>query len=134
MQRKIRFFLVVGITTVAIDFSIYQLLIFQSAIQLELAKACSFIIGTIFSYVCNRVFTFQSDNKIITSAAKFIILYVSSLAVNVSVNSLLLAAFGNTEIAFIVATGLSALINFTGMNRYVFGTNARKRRSRCGSR
>ena len=54
----------------------------------------------------------------------FVALYVSTLAINVGVNSGAMAVLGDREfafvLAFLLATGTSATLNFVGMRSFVF--------------
>jgi putative flippase GtrA len=52
-------FLLVGATTVAIDFLLYQLLL-ASRLPLDAAKATSFVVATVCAYLLNRSFTFRA--------------------------------------------------------------------------
>ena len=54
-------YILVGLSTVLIDFLIYKFLI--KFIVIYLAKTISFLCGTFFSYQLNRTWTFQSGKK-----------------------------------------------------------------------
>jgi putative flippase GtrA len=123
LHNQVGRFLVVGITTVLIDFVIYILLLFFD-FETDLSKAASFSGGAIFAYFANRGYTFKSQRKGLLSFALFSTLYILTLGVNVSMNELILSVFGKTQLfiifAFIVATGLSAAINYIGMKYIIF--------------
>ena len=123
LHNQVGRFLIVGITTVLIDFVIYILLLFFD-FETDLSKAVSFSGGAIFAYFANRGYTFKSQRKGLLSFALFSTLYILTLGVNVSMNELILSVFGKTQLfiifAFIVATGLSAAINYIGMKYIIF--------------
>jgi putative flippase GtrA len=125
---QLRKFIVVGIFTVLIDFSIYQLILFYDLTSISYAKGISFITGTIFSYSVNKTWTFLHKSDYLRSSLKFIALYMTTLFLNININLLCLDALGNFEyaiyISFIVATGSSALCNFLGMKIIVFKRRA----------
>ncbi len=91
---------------------------------INVAKTLSFLAGMVFAYFVNRAYTFEAhgqSNRYVT----FIALYLSTLAVNVGVNALVLYVidFGkhiDLALAFVIATGCSATLNFIGMKFFVF--------------
>ncbi len=124
ISRQLAIFLVVGITTVLIDFVVYTILFKLMHTNPELAKGISFITGTVFAYASNRKWTFEHQGAIHTNIVPFCLLYASTLFVNVSANGLLLDLFEHIIfgylIAFLIATILSATLNFAGMKWWVF--------------
>ena len=123
LHNQVGRFLIVGITTVLIDFVIYILLLFFD-FETDLSKAASFSGGAIFAYFANRGYTFKSQRKGLLSFALFSVLYILTLTINVSMNELILSVFDKTKLliifAFVVATGLSAAINYIGMKYIIF--------------
>jgi len=122
-KRQVVRFIIVGITTVLVDFAVYLLLL---AIDFEtsLAKALSFCSGAIFAYFANRGYTFQSKSKGALGFILFSLLYISTLMINVGVNELVLDTLSMMHlhiiIAFLTATSLSATINYFGMKYIIF--------------
>ena len=118
-------FLLVGLTTVAIDYLSYRLLLALAAGH-ALAKTVSFVMGTVFAYFANRAWTFgeTGSRAAPASALRFASLYGATLLCNVAANGLLLSAFAGhprvVQLAFVIATALSATLNFLGMKFYVF--------------
>ena len=124
MRKEISVFVIVGILTVLIDFSVYQLLIWATNWGTHESKGAGFLAGTLFSYLTNRLWTFGATNSDHSSIWKFITLYGATLTINIGTNGLIIAVLTNINhhklVAFILATGLSAFINFLGMKFYVF--------------
>ncbi len=122
IQKQIGIFLIVGSLTVAIDYGFYIMLI--SLLDIDLAKAAGFIIGTVFAYLANRLWTFNRPAVKADSILRFILLYALTLGINVFVNSVLNRIFIDLEyirqFAFLAATGISATLNFIGMKFFVF--------------
>ena len=94
-----------------------------------LAKACSFVCGSVVTYNLNKFWTWKMSDRSNKRFAKFFVLYLISLLINVSSNSgalyvLKTGSFSNLPykylIAFIFATGTSALFNFFGQKWWVF--------------
>lgn len=131
IKRELGIFLIVGLMTVAIDFVLYRSLLHFTPFGIEnlnLAKGMSFIGGTLFAYVANRFWTFNRQVISPGSFSRFIVVYVLGLAANIAVNYIAITYFmdffGIPEyriiLAFLLATGISASLNFIGMKYLVF--------------
>lgn len=122
MQQQLRRFLIVGASTVLVDFVTYSLCL-EAGLWISLAKAAGFIVGTFFAYVANRFWTFQAVGRR-GGVRDFLLLYLATLLVNVAVNAGVIEALGESwpalGLAFVVATAISAGLNFLGMRYYVF--------------
>ena len=124
MKRELAIFLIVGASTVLVDFISYRGLIGFHFMEVDMAKATGFLAGTLFAYFANRFWTFGHKSHITGSAWRFLALYASTLGVNVLINAfalkLLADVAASTQLAFLLATGVSACLNFLGMKLFVF--------------
>lgn len=124
IKREISIFLIVGTLTVIVDFLSYQGLIMLENLDVNIAKGTGFMTGTLFAYFANRVWTFGHKPHRKGSIWRFLFLYTSTLGTNVLINSFILHLFAGSmqaiQIAFLVATGVSASLNFLGMKHFVF--------------
>ena len=124
IKRELAIFLVVGATTVLVDFVTYRSLFQFGSMNVNIAKVGGFLIGTFFAYCANRIWTFGHKPHARGTALRFAILYGSTLSANVAINSLALKLVGNEfdaiKLAFLIATVVSASINFIGMKYFVF--------------
>ena len=116
-------YIFVGLSTVLIDFLIYKFLI--KFIVIYLAKTISFLSGTFFSYQLNRTWTFKSGKKTLSQFIKYLIIHITSLVLNVFINSLLLNTFSKNyflsyEVSFLIATLTSAIYNFLFIKNFIF--------------
>ena len=122
VRRQIRRFLVVGSLTVLVDLVSYRLCL-ETGLPVPLAKTIGFLSGTIFAYFVNRFWTFQSQSSHV-ALFKFLLLYLSTLLTNVGVNQIVFEAVPLGErgqlFAILVATSVSATLNFLGMKYIVF--------------
>ena len=122
VRRQIRRFLVVGSLTVLVDLVSYRLCL-ETGLPVPLAKTIGFLSGTIFAYFFNRFWTFQSQSSHV-ALFKFLLLYLSTLLTNVGVNQIVFEAVPLGErgqlFAILVATSVSATLNFLGMKYIVF--------------
>ena len=119
LYKQIGRFSVAGLSAVAVDLLSYYLLI--NYLSYDISKTLSFVIGAVVAYVINKFWTFEQNNLSLKELAKFALLYTFSLIVNVYMNKLFLDITNNTIIiAFFVATGSSALVNFIGQKWWVF--------------
>lgn len=124
VKREFSIFLVVGLLTVLIDYVTYRMLSSVGGFDVTLTKGGGFLVGTVFSYFANRVWTFGHRDHASGSAWRFGVLYGATLGANVLINSLLLQVLSGRrlawEVAFLGATGVSAALNFIGMKFFVF--------------
>ena len=123
IRREAAIFLVVGSTTVVVDFCAYQILL-RMDLPVDWAKGIGFVVGMVFAYVANKIWTFGHVQPARASLLRFIALYVATLVLNVVANHVVLALLagstGAVPLAFLVATGASAVTNFVGMKFFVF--------------
>ena len=127
IRRELAVFLIVGSLTVVIDFLAYRKLLWSGVLPLSMAKATSFLIGTAFAYFANRAWTFNRQSHASGSAWRFMLLYALTLGANVVINATVLHLLTDAamvtsamHIAFLLATGVSAFLNFVGMKLFVF--------------
>ena len=119
IKRELSFFLLVGLSTVFIDYAVYNLLLWSGWVKIGTSKAVSFLVGTFFSYFANKLLTFGHLESVKGSLFRFALLYMFTLGCNVGVNDWVLdqakLLMYQIEIAFITATFASASLNFLGM-------------------
>lgn len=124
IKKELPVFLVVGSLTVAIDFIVYRTLLVWNPFSVSVAKCMGFIAGTIFAYVVNQLWTFSHTAHPRNSFWRFVLLYSVALVANVLVNDLaivqLVPSSYAVQVAFVIATGFSAALNFIGMKYFVF--------------
>lgn len=123
ITRELVLFLFVGCITALIDFATYHGL-WAIGVDIDVAKGFGFLFGSALSYFANRFVTFGRAAHRPGSPLRFVMLYAATLAVNVITNALVWKLLREMRagmgVAFVVATGLSASLNFVGMKRLVF--------------
>lgn len=118
MKKELKRFLVAGCSAVGIDLiSYYFLLQFFSH---DIAKGISFLLGTIVAYIINKYWTFEKHEKSYAEVLKFGILYSMTLSANIIVNKIVLNITSIVFLGFLVATGVSTILNFIGQKFWVF--------------
>ena len=119
---KLFYFVLIGIFAVSIDYLFYSFLIYLSY-SISLAKGIGFLFGTNFSFYFNKKFTFRS-NFTRLKFFKYFLLYVFTLNLNIQINSYFIELLNDfqfaTQMAFFIATGFCSLINFLGLNYFIF--------------
>ena len=124
IKRELAIFLIVGVSTVLVDFISYRGLIGFQVMEVDMAKAAGFLVGTLFAFFANRFWTFGHNPHVPGSVWRFSAVYASTLGANVLTNALVLKLLADMaiaiQLAFLLATGVSACLNFLGMKLFVF--------------
>lgn len=124
LKRELVAFLVVGSTSVLIDFLIYSGLVRSALVGVSIAKASSFLVGVVFTYLANRFWTFGRTKHRPGSPWRYCCVCSFTLSANVLVNAISLRLLHGVPlaipIAYLMATGASASLNFIGFKWFVF--------------
>ena len=118
LKREMSRFLVAGFCAVGTDMGSYFLLL--KVLSHDYSKGISFLLGTIVAYFINKYWTFEKKTKSYGEVGKFAILYSLTLGANVLINRISLNLFQSTLLAFLLATGVSTVLNFSGQKWWVF--------------
>lgn len=111
-------FLASGCFVVLVDFSVYRLLFPHTSIIA--AKAIAYIAGTVTGFFINKYWTFKSKKTLWKEAVRYAILYACSAIVNTLVNKAMFTISGLLILAYLVATGISTVLNFLGQKFFIF--------------
>ena len=98
IKRELAIFLIVGVSTVLVDFISYRGLIGFQVMEVDMAKAAGFLVGTLFAYFANRFWTFGHNPHVPGSVWRFSALYASTLGANVLTNALVLKLLADMAI------------------------------------
>jgi putative flippase GtrA len=126
LRTQLTRFVVTGGLSAVVDFGLLLVGQYVFGWQYTLAKAVSFVFGTLTAYSINRVWTFQTAHSHRRLAA-VIGLYALTFALQVGTFSLLyppLQAAGGKVLAdvagFVIAQGLATTVNFLVQRHLIF--------------
>ena len=117
--KEVLRFLVGGGTAVVVDFCIYRLLLIFLW-NMDIAKMISFICGAGVGFIINKFWTFERKQFVIKEVLKYVALYTCTGVINAIVNRCTLSIINIQIIGFLVATGVSTVLNFLGQKYVVF--------------
>lgn len=118
IKKEMRRFLVAGISAVGTDLATYYILL--TYLDPAIAKTISFLIGTVVAFIINKYWTFEKHKRSYVEIGKFAFLYTVTLFANVTTNEIILNQFNIILLAFLIATGVSTVLNFIGQKWWVF--------------
>jgi len=141
LKKQIIKFSLIGVLAVLTDMACYYMFLnvfpenmVNTYSNEAIAKSLSFLCGMVVTYSLNKIWTWKQRDRSHKRLAKFAMLSGISLLLNVLTNSTLLYIFHEYQtiinlpysylLAFIGATGISALINFAGQKFWVFKGDA----------
>ena len=109
----------IGFVSVLIDGIVYIVLSDIFLISKSLSKIISFIVGSVNSFLGNKIFTFRLKSFNYKEPIKFILLNIVSLIANSSTHDFFLKIFDGF-LPFAISTIVSVIINFSGQKLWVF--------------
>ena len=118
IKKELKRFLVAGIGAVTTDLIAYYLLL--DFLTNDFAKAISFLLGTVVAFLINKYWTFEKYEKSYKEVFQFGALYSVTLGANVLTNKIVIDYTQMVFLAFLVATGVSTVLNFLGQKFWVF--------------
>ena len=108
-----------GGSAVLTDAAVYWLLQ-MAGMDLSVAKAISFVCGSIVGFIINKLWTFQAKRFSFGEILRYCILYTCTALINTGVNYAVLYFVDIQIFAFLCATGVSTILNFLGQKFFVF--------------
>jgi len=118
IKKEVKRFLIAGFSAVSTDLITYSILL--CFLRHDFAKALSFVLGTIVAFFINKYWTFEKHENSFKEICRFVALYSTTLGANVMTNQFLLDRTEQVYLAFLIATGVSTILNFIGQKWWVF--------------
>ena len=118
IKRELNKFLFAGLAAVGTDLLVYYLLLYL--LTPEVSKGISFIVGSVVAFIINKYWTFEKPEKSYREIILFSVLYSTTLGLNVITNKIVLDYTSMVLVSFLVATGISTILNFVGQKWWVF--------------
>ncbi len=124
MIKRIIFFLILGGQSAGVDYLVYRGITLLGIWDASISKALGYIAGSLFAYLVNCFWTFGNRAHQENNYFWFCTLYALTLLINIYVNGSMLKLMPDykysVQAAFLIATAISASLNFLGMNYFVF--------------
>lgn len=122
LAAQLRRFVLIGGLAALVDLGVY-IGLFALGVNVHVAKGIGFVCGTTTAYLLNRRFTFATAGGA-GRLAGFMLLYGTTLAINVGVNGLMLTILPALPVRFglawAIAQGTATTINFVMLRTVVF--------------
>lgn len=118
INKEIKRFVIAGFAAVSTDLVTYYIML--NFFKFDIAKILSFFLGSIVAFMINKYWTFEKYKKSYKQIIQFGILYITTLAANIIINHFALYLLELVFLAFLIATGVSTILNFLGQKFWVF--------------
>ncbi len=124
VHHQLSSFILGGLIAVTLDWGAFFVLIHFCGISPNISKPISFLVGTVFAFYYNGIFSFQS-NLGKSQFMRHLILYTFSMTINLVFFTLSMRfsptfLVPKSLLSLGLATSISMTINFVGMRNWVF--------------
>ncbi len=127
ITKQFRSFFIVGIIAFSIDISFYYFLT-SVEVSVNISKGISFLLGTVFGYFVNSIFTFKVLSLKTILFLRYLGVYILSMILNIFINEQVFIFLHKSMItdqmvklfSVIFATICSMIFNFVSLKLYVY--------------
>ena len=127
INKEFRSFFIVGIIAFSIDISFYYFLT-SIEVSVNISKGISFLLGTVFGYFVNSIFTFKVLSLRTILFLRYLGVYILSMILNIFINEQVFIFLHKSMItdqmvklfSVIFATICSMIFNFVSLKLYVY--------------
>ena len=127
INKQFRSFFIVGIIAFSIDISFYYFLT-SIEVSVNISKGISFLLGTVFGYFVNSIFTFKVLSLKTILFLRYLGVYILSMILNIFINEQVFIFLHKSMItdqmvklsSVIFATICSMIFNFVSLKLYVY--------------
>ena len=127
ITKQFRSFFIVGIIAFSIDISFYYFLT-SVEVSINISKGISFLLGTVFGYFVNSIFTFKVLSLRTILFLRYLGVYILSMILNIFINEQVFIFLHKSMItdqmvklfSVIFATICSMIFNFVSLKLYVY--------------
>ena len=127
INKQFRSFFIVGIIAFSIDISFYYFLT-SVEVPVNISKGISFLLGTVFGYFVNSIFTFKVLSLKTILFLRYLGVYILSMILNIFINEQVFIFLHKSMMtdqmvklfSVIFATICSMIFNFASLKLYVY--------------
>ncbi|OYD67586.1 GtrA family protein [Rhodococcus sp. OK302] len=123
LKTQIIRFLVTGGLSAVVDFGLYVFLFKVAGLDLSVAKAISFVVGTTTAYLINRRWTFKAEPsraRFVAVVALYAVTFGIQVGLNAAMNHIFDDQWWRLPLAFVIAQGTATVINFVVQRAVIF--------------
>lgn len=112
-------FVIIGGSATLLDFIIYMII--SNYLDINISKMMSTGLASIYSFILNKKWTFADERKLSSSVVvKYIMVQIINILVNTGMNSLVFGITSLKIVSFVIATGVSMMVNYILQRLVVF--------------
>lgn len=117
-------FLLVGTSNFLIGFTTFRLVLMlpvEFTFKVGTAQLCSYGVGTVWSFFCNRRFTFKSREAVGGQLTRFVLLQATLAASSsVIIDALVAVRPESPSLIWVLVMGVVTVVNFTVCRTWVY--------------
>ncbi len=120
IQRQGIFYVIVGLSSAAIELVLFQLFVSLTPLPLEAANITAVVLATIYNFLLNRSVTFKSTSNPLRSLVLYSILFLFNITFSTLTIRALVSIGWHSAIAKVFTQGCIVLWNFVLYRKVIF--------------
>ncbi len=123
IDNELMRYLIVGGVSVAIDATVYAVLVSSNTFDPSWSKRISFVAGGVWAFFANKFFTFRRPKAKLSEPILFTAVYFCGFVFNSLIHDFVYELLGIKTIAYLISAIIVIIWNFIGQKFIVFKKN-----------